>query len=130
MQKSKDKDHLNSLEKLVEFFFKHQLQVKMFHFQTKQYSAHKASDSYLEKFEKNMDQFSEVAQGIFGRLRQKQISINFNTATDQTIVSILDDYVTNLTKIEDYFGNLTELTTIRDQMIADTQQFKYLLTFK
>lgn len=130
MQKSKETDHLYHLEKMVSFFFEHQLLVKMFHFQTKFYAAHKASDEYHGKFLKNMDQFTEVAQGIFGRLRQKEMSINFKTVTDQTIVDALDKFVSRMTKIEDDFGNLTELTTIRDQMIADTQQFKYLLTFK
>lgn len=35
----------------------------MFHFQTKNYGAHKASDKYPEKFAVNFDRYVEVVHG-------------------------------------------------------------------
>ncbi|QKF94652.1 hypothetical protein QKU48_gp1194 [Fadolivirus algeromassiliense] len=118
------------LEKLLKVMFKHQLQLKMYHFQTNGYGAHKASDSYLEKFESNLDKFMEVAQGIFGKLDTKSISLNFDTLTDETITGELDNFTNLLRQLDTYMAKNTELLNIRDEMIGDAQQLKYLLTFK
>src|SRR5271170_3763321 len=55
-------------QQILPWFFRHQIYIKMFHFQTKKYGAHKASDSYLEKFSANMDRFVETMQGVTGQV--------------------------------------------------------------
>ena len=40
-----------------------QTQMKLYHWQTTQYSRHKASDYFLEKFSQKMDKFVESLQG-------------------------------------------------------------------
>ena len=52
----------------INIFFEHQLTIKMFHFQTKKYGAHKAADKYLVKYQANLDRYMEVYQGEKGRL--------------------------------------------------------------
>ena len=81
------------LDSLIQAFFKHQLQIKMYHFQTKNYSGHKASDNYLNKFEKKLDKFMEVGQGIFGKLKISNITLNFNTLNDNTINNELNEFI-------------------------------------
>lgn len=118
------------LEFTVKIFFKHQLQLKMFHFQTKTYGAHKASDAYLDKFADNLDRYIEVAQGAFGRLNMKELDIKFTIVNDDTISTELDKFISTLKEYDEFLIKHSELLNIRDEIVADAEQLKYLLTFK
>lgn len=116
------------LEQTLILLFKHQLQLKMYHFQTLLYGAHKSSDSYLIKFENNLDKFMEVSQGIIGKLQMKQLTFDFPIVNDKTIITELTNFVIVLKEYE--LSDYPELLNLRDEMMADAQQLKYLLTFK
>jgi hypothetical protein len=120
---------LNILQYLLKVFFQHQLQIKMYHFQTKKYGAHKACDKYLKKFRSNLDRFMEVAQGAFSKFKIESIEINFETVDDVSINSELDKFVKLCRSLDHNFKDYSELINIRDEIIADVEQFKYLLTF-
>lgn len=111
---------------LVSVLFHHQLAIKMFHFQTKKYGAHKAADKYLIKFDANLDRFMEIYQGENGRIKDSQISISFVTLNDSTIDNHLVTMVTYLESMKDLSSGLIN---VRDDMLSDIQQFRYLLTF-
>lgn len=117
------------IELLLKYFFKHQLQIKMYHFQTKKYGAHKTSDKYLEKFEDKLDKFMETAQGIVGKFDTKNIDININTFDDHTIYSGLEDFANILLNLDKRLSQFPQLINIRDSMLANVNQYKYLLTF-
>ena len=117
-------------EKLVRVFFKHQMQLKMFHFQTKNYGAHKASDSYLEEFANNFDKFMEVAQGTFGKLESQNMTFSFDTLNDNTITEELENFINLLKQLDAYLIRNSDLLNIRDEMVGNAQQLKYLLSFK
>jgi hypothetical protein len=117
-------------EDILLFFFRHQLKIKMYHFQTKSYGAHKASDSYLSEFEQKLDKFMEVAQGIVGKLELKKIKLELFTLDDQTITDELDLFIKTLGMFDKVINKYSELLNIRDEMVADAKQLKYLLTFK
>ncbi len=125
----KDTASTATLDKLLIVFFQHQLKLKMFHFQTKKYGAHKTSDAYLEKFEKTFDKFMEVAQGVFGRVELSKFDMSIVTANDTTINQEIDDFVAVLRNLDDKFGKQSELLNIRDELVGDAEQLKYLLTF-
>ena len=112
---------------MIEAFFQHQLTMKMYHFQTKNYGSHKAADGYLIKYALNFDRFMEVWQGQNGTVNNKEIHVNFLTANDENISKHLDDMITFLTSLPDL---TVDLLAIRDEMVADIRQLKYLLTFK
>lgn len=118
------------IEALLCLSFNHQLQMKMYHFQTLEYGAHKAVDSYLSKFTDNLDKFMEVAQGIFGKFKIKYLDIKFETLNDQNIVENLNKFINILRNCDQFINTYTELTNIRDEMVGDINQLKYLLTFK
>ena len=108
-------------------FFQHQLTVKMYHFQTKRYGAHKAADAYLVKYTANLDQFMEVWQGEAGTVKDTDLVVNVKTYNDSNIAQHLNSVAAFLNS----FNKLsTELKAIRDVMLADLQQFKYLLIFE
>jgi len=112
---------------VISTFFQHQLTIKMYHFQTKRYGAHKAADAYLLKYAANLDLFMEVWQGEVGTVKDTDLVINVKTYNDATIAQHLNTMVTYLNS----FTKLSnELKAIRDTMLTDLQQFKYLLTFE
>lgn len=122
--------NIENITSIVNFFFKHQIIIKMFHFQTNHYGAHKAIDKYLKKFNKQFDRFMEIAQGAFTKLDTNKITINLETTNDMKIIDVLENYITILKKLGESMKNLPELILVRDELIADAQQLKYLLSFK
>ncbi len=119
-----------ALEKSLEHFFSHQIKLKLYHFQTNSYGAHKASDAYLTEFLANFDLFMEVAQGIYGKLETSELNISFETLNDNSIMNELDDFVEMLAQLSQYIVGNTDLLNIKDEMIAEANKLKYLLTFK
>ncbi len=118
------------LDNLIILFFKHQLSIKVYHFQTKKYSSHKTCDEYLKKFRKNLDRFMEVAQGTYGKLETTNVSITFDTLNDDTILGAIGNFISLFDDIiKKHFTNNTDLTNIRDEILGDANQFRYLLTF-
>ncbi|ARF09959.1 hypothetical protein Indivirus_6_25 [Indivirus ILV1] len=118
------------LNELVQTFFKHQIIMKMFHFQTKKYGAHKASDSYLDGLLSNFDKFFEVAQGKYGTMDLKSIKIELNCIDDSTITDHLNKFISLLKEFEIRNINDTSLLNIRDEMLGNAQQLIYLLRFQ
>lgn len=125
------KDTMISLNKLTMNLLNHQIVVKLFHFQTELYGAHKASDAYLEKYAQTMDKFLEIAQGIYGKITLKKYTLTGSSHTDDNIVKHIDGMITLLRdKIDDVLGDYTDLINIRDELVGDAEQLKYLLSFK
>lgn len=121
--------NLDLLNDLILVFFKHQFILKMYHFQTESYGAHKASDSYLDTFLDNLDKFFEIAQGIYGKLTLKKVHFNFNTLNDSNINNELNSFIDFLERMKKNINN-SDLLNIIDEMLGNVNQFKYLLTFK
>ena len=115
---------------LLEQFFNHRTMIKMLHFQTKMYGAHKALDVYLTKFDLQFDSFMEVSQGIFGIVEASKIKISTKMATDETIQSRLESFSEFLRSLTETHGKYTDLLTIRDEMLTNVNTLKYLLNFQ
>lgn len=122
-------DKLELLDRLVILFFQHQIQIKMYHFQTSMFGSHKAVDTYLEKLNDNFDRFMEAAQGIYGRLSLKNVKISACMLSDDNIDQHLNEYVRILDLLGSIISEHSDLLAIRDEMMADANQLKYLLTF-
>ena len=119
--------------KLVEVFFKHQIVIKMFHFQTKKYAAHKTLDCYLCKFSENFDRFMESFQGVYGRLTNEKIDLSIDLVSDLDYKENIDRFKNILLTIRKKLSANKEndgLISILDDMVADVQQLLYLLTFE
>jgi hypothetical protein len=113
------------LNALLRKFFEHALLIKLFHFQTERWGAHKASDDYYGKFQAKLDRFMEVAQGEVGTVTVKHMPLQLETLTDSTI----DAYLGSFARVLEGIKNSSALRAIRDEMLADLYQFRYLLTF-
>jgi hypothetical protein len=121
---------MNKQNELLKAFFLHQTTMKMLHFQTEFYGAHKAIDEYLEKFGGNFDRFMEVSQGIFGTTDLKKFDIKVKTQTDKSVDKNLKDFADLLTDLSKSHDAHPDLLAVRDEMLADVNQLRYLLTFK
>jgi len=106
-------------------------QIKIFHWQTDSYAAHKATDGLLTALEPLVDQFVEVMQGSYD---QKLVltggGIPLNNISKITIDEFLKLYRSYLTdEIPIIFTNKnTDLINIRDEMLAAVNTTLYLLT--
>jgi|UniRef100_A0A6C0D6H7 hypothetical protein len=111
--------------------------IKLYHWKTHSYATHKATDELSSKLHENVDSFIEVLLGKRGdriNLRHvKRISLkDFDSVFD---------FKREMEKFKGYLVNLdnesalktmsnSDLYNIRDEMLANVNQFLYLLTFK
>ena len=114
--------------------------VKIYHWKTRSYSVHKATDELYEKLNEQIDQFVEVLLG-----KKRNISVNREQILKLESIKIKNfNFKIFKKEIEKYkiiLINLTkdklikededmDLINIRDEMLATLNQFTYLLTLK
>jgi len=121
-------------EELVNLLLKLLIIVKIYHWKTKSYAEHKATDELYSSLNEHIDKFVEVLLGKNGiRLDMKGKNIDIeDPSTKKEIKKIIYEYRILLeNKLEKYIpleGN-TDLYNIRDEILGDLNQFLYLLTF-
>lgn len=104
-------------------------QIKLYHWQTRQFSRHKATDDLVAKLDANIDMFVETYMGKYGRPRvSKSIKIyNFSEDAARTFVKQQRQFLSRVLprrlKAED-----TDLLNIRDTILGDINQVLYLFT--
>lgn len=132
------KQILQTFEKeITVYFFEMLLLIKLFHWKTYSYATHKATDDLYSKFNEHMDKFIEVLLGKTGMridlTNKRQINLYDLNNSDQLINKIdeFKSYLINLNnnKVMKIMSNY-DLLTIRDEILADMNQFLYLLSFK
>jgi len=112
-------------------FFRDQL--KIYHWQTKSYSRHIASDSLVNSISEKMDSFIEVIQGSRGkRLSVPNNRCNLKNFTDSNITRLLKDFKEWLIiDLMEYLKDTdTDLINIRDDILADINKCLYLFTLE
>jgi DNA-binding ferritin-like protein len=107
--------------------------VKLYHWHTKSFSQHKATDELYAKLNKTIDQFVEVLLGKDSsriKMVEKRIQL-IDIHTSQKLKERIFEYRTFLIDMSIYFSPTidSDLLSIRDEILADLNQFLYLLTF-
>jgi hypothetical protein len=127
----------NFQREITVIFFEMLLLIKMYHWKTRSYSTHKATDDLYSKFNENMDKFIEVLLGKTGMridlTNKKQISLYDLTNLSGLVnkVNAFKNYLVNLTNNRAIkLMTNTDLLNIRDEMLGDMNQFLYLLSLK
>ena len=108
--------------------------VKLYHWKTHSYSQHKATDELYGRLNENIDKFVEVLLGKDGSridMIEKNIYLKDYSETSDFKQKIYE-YREFLKDLSIYFDNRndSDLLSIRDDILADINQFLYLLTFK
>ena len=114
---------------IVVNFLQIQNQIKIFHWQTFSFAEHKAFDGIYDSLIDHVDKFLEVYMGKYGRPYSDSgfnfYCTNYGESDVLTIVSYYIDFLTNTlpTLLSD---KDTDLLNIRDEMLGDFNQLKYL----
>jgi hypothetical protein len=130
--------HLASFEKEIVVKFLETLNtIKLFHWKTHSYATHKATDELYSKINDNVDTFIEVLLGKCGNRihleHVKHISLkDFNHVED--FKREMENFKSYLIGLNSNKGlqvmSNSDLYNIRDELLANVNQFLYLLTFK
>lgn len=114
---------------IVTMFFNIRDQVKMYHWQTKSFAEHKATDELVGTLDTNIDKFVEVYMGRYGRplikktLPVKNLTVSGIRAFITRSSNWLDTSLPRMLKKTD-----SDLLNIRDEILGDLNQVKYLFT--
>jgi hypothetical protein len=116
----------------IHFFLQLRNQIKLYHWQTRVYARHIATDQILEKLEKNIDSFVEIYIGKYGRPRLTGANAaltlqNLTEAGASRLIKAGIKYLQGLSKSL-RSGADSDLINIRDEMVADLNQLQYLFT--
>jgi len=112
------------------------MMVKLFHWKTHSYATHKATDELYDKLNKNIDRFIEV---LLGKTNSR-VYIKHTKSLPLYDLNNVDIFKRRIEDFKSYLVDLNEepfikkmsnadLLTIRDEILADLNQFLYLLTF-
>jgi hypothetical protein len=98
--------------------------IKLFHWNTKVYSKHIATDELHSKLSKLSDSYTEKYFGENGRITVNT-NISYQTLSDKDFekeIAIFKEYLIKLQNPS------TDLSNIRDEMLGEVNQFLYLWT--
>lgn len=121
---------MNIVTKLLTY----QNQIKILHWQTTSYSEHKALDGLFGSLVDNIDEFVETFMGKYGRVvSQTNFNLtlqNYSSLAPMDLMNQMVAYLsTELPTMLDANKD-TDLLNIRDEILGDVNQTKYLLTLK
>ena len=104
-------------------------QIKLYHWQTKSFADHKATDDLTAALDTSIDSFVEVFMGKYGRPKvTKAIKLhNFSANMAREFVSKQTVYLMNVLPRKLKKGD-TDLMNIRDEILAELNKVRYLFT--
>ena len=127
----KNKTIKNKNKNIVLIFLELLNMIKLFHWQTSQYSVHKSTDQLYEELSNNIDKYVEIMLGKnISRPNIQQKSIPLYSCLN------LPSFLKQIDKYKKYFVHLkytpehSDLSNIRDEILGNLNQFTYLLSFK
>ena len=115
----------------VQFFFPMREQIKLYHWQTKSFSRHKATDEVIDKLDKLIDQFVEVFMGKYGRprLTSKTNTVKLTNMTESTAGRFIRNCLKEIQSLRGKVSDRdTDLQNICDEMLGDLNQLLYLFS--
>ena len=105
-------------------------QIHLFHWQTEVGDKHKALGDYYDDFLEQLDGLMEVIMGKYGRISVKSVG-NPQPLVDLSDVNV-EEFVNSKVSIfensKKLFAKDSEILNILDEIIAEIQKLKYLLT--
>lgn len=123
----------NKNSHIVNVFLELLNMVKLYHWKTRSYAQHKATDELYERLNEHIDKFVEVLLGKDEsriQMLEKRIDL-IDSSVDTDFKKRIYDYREFLIDINVYFDSKrdSDLLNIRDEMLGAINQFLYLMTF-
>lgn len=128
------KRYTNRLKsRVVQKFMELLTMIKLYHWKTHSYSQHKATDELYEKLNENIDKFVEV---LLGKSKHRVTMMEnkmkmYDLEDKMELKEHIFEYRQFLIDLNQDFSTKkdSDLFSIRDDILADLNQFLYLLTF-
>lgn len=120
-------------EELVLKLVQIQLQWKFLHWQTFGDAKHRLYGEIYDGLGELIDEFTETMMGKYGRVEfDPEFSIMFQDIKSLSVQNFMDGITEFLVGMTDQLDSRydTDLLNLRDEMLADINQLKYLLTLK
>lgn len=135
---SKNTNSIHKFQQLIVIKFLEMLNtIKLYHWKTHSYATHKATDDLYSKLNEHVDTFVEVLLGKTGgrvNLSKTHHIYLKSFSTPKELISEIEKIKGLLVNLEDHAAlqnmSNTDLFNIRDEILADINQFLYLLSFK
>lgn len=118
---------------IVKVFLEILNMVKLYHWRTKSYAQHKATDELYSKLNEHIDSFIEVLLGKDSsriHMIEKRIEL-IDSSNGTEFKHRIFEYRDFLKSFNIFFDSSrdSDLLNIRDELLSDVNQFLYLLTF-
>lgn len=122
----------NKKNNIFSVFFELQINVKTFHWLTKSYPKHKATDKLYDSLSDNIDKFIEIYIGKYRRPTIKHETIAYKHMNDGEFIAYLKKYIVFFEKdLLHYIKTSdTDLLNIRDEIVGNINQTLYLFTLQ
>lgn len=120
-------------EELILKLVQIQLQFKFLHWQTFGDAKHRAYGGIYDSLGETIDTFTEAMMGKYGRPQfESEFSIMFQDISTINVQNFLDGITEFLVDMTDQLDSRydTDLLNLRDEMLAEINKLKYLLTLK
>jgi DNA-binding ferritin-like protein len=140
-KRNKNAYKTHSLVDIVALLMELKRSVKIYHWTTEEYRIHLVTDGFLKQLDPLLDQYTEVMLGltninnhknkeVVNKLKKTLSSVNIVPLDDISDLNNLLNKVINVLKDHETISKDPELLAIRDEIVAETQKFKYLISFK
>lgn len=131
--RSTRKKYHSSNPQIVKKFMELLTMIKLYHWKTHSYSQHKATDELFTKLNESIDKFVEVLLGKSNtRIKMLESKMKmYDLETKTELREHIFEYRQYLVDMNQTFHlkKDSDLLSIRDDILADLNQFLYLLTF-
>lgn len=114
----------NAIQLLIQL----EQQMRVLHWQTKSYARHNAYGQIYDALGDLIDKFAEVGMGKYGRFELDTISVK--NLDDLQLESYLEMMIKGLNAFNQEFASDSDLLNLRDEILAEINKLKYLLTLK
>jgi len=114
----------------IHFFLQLRDQIKLYHWQTRVYARHIATDETLKKLEESIDSFVEVYIGQFGRpkLSGRNASITLQNLSEAGASRVIKAAMKYIIAMHRPLQQHTDLINILDEMLSELGQLLYLFS--
>ena len=121
---------INEAHVLIPVLFRFRQQLHVYHWQTTSYARHKASDELLGSLTDFIDKFMEIYFGKYGRVAfPEEVNIKIGNMSDENGMKFLDEMIHYYIEVLPTYldpKNDTDLLNLKDEILASTNQIKYL----
>ena len=107
-----------------------QTQLRFFHWQTKSYARHQAYGGTYSTMDGLIDSFVEILMGKYGRV--PALPFKLYNRNEKDIMAFIDETISYLLNLNNVLDGQTDsdLLNIRDEMLAEFNKLRYLITLK